>query len=413
VRTKYLVPIMILLGIALAIPKFAMASANGLTIHAFQISGESANDEFVSISNDGVAPLQLQNYSVSRKTKTGTSWNTLYKFTNPFSLSPHQVIVIANAKYTGVSDFLYSTGYYLSDNYSIAIIAPDKSIVDLVGYGDANSFEGTELPDPDASEIYTRTADTDNNLADFKSSLKAATLDPNIDKVVISEIMPNPEDGEEWFELYNQTNLPVNLSGTKVCDGVGSVHCYFFGVSDFLAPNEYKIYSQETTKITMNNSGDWLEFRDSDDDIIADTGGNYGNTDKGISLALFGDIWQWTKTPTPAAQNIYTDTVEIESDSPTKTTKTKSSKTKIKKAVSVNSSSGAADDAVETASDTAAPKVTAADNGQKSTDSTGNRNQVLGYTLLGLAVIVLLGYNLWDKRKYVRDLYDKICRRND
>ena len=109
-----------LLALTILVPSISHASANGLVIHAFQTSGDSAYDEFVAISNDGTAPIDLTNYSVSRKTKTATTWNTLYKFTS-VSIAPHQMITIAHSKYTGVYDYQYSTSYYLSNDYSIAI----------------------------------------------------------------------------------------------------------------------------------------------------------------------------------------------------------------------------------------------------------------------------------------------------
>ncbi len=391
-------------------PLTVSAATSALHIHAFQIAGESAYDEFVSISNDGTTPLELTNYSISRKTKSATSWNTLYKFIG-VTIYPGQVIVIANSKYVGISNYLYSTSSYsLTADNSVAIVAPDKGIVDLVGYGEANTFEGAPLPNPAADEQLVRTQDTNVNFDDFVSNFKVATLDPNADKISISELMPAPSEGKEWFELFNPTSLPVSLSGLKVCDAVGSVHCYFFPDTDVLEPFQYKVFGQDTTKITLNNTGDWLELRDGSDNLLADSGGDYGNADEGNSLSLFGSEYIWTKSATPGAQNIFTDTVEVEEPVATaaKST-TKKVKTAATKAVSVASANSVGDNeaTISTAPSIAKEEVKGA------SLRVGGNNQLLGYALISLAVLLLVGYNLWENRGYASKLYDKIRHRND
>lgn len=394
----------------LTFPKSSFAAAPLLHVHSFQTSGDSAYDEFVSISNDGPTSIDLTNYSVSRKSKTATSWNTLYKFTGTV-IAPGQVLVIGHSKYTGVADFIYSTTSSLTaEDNSIAIIAADKSIADLVGYGEPNSFEGTPLPNPASGEIYTRFQDTGNNLTDFSSSMKVVSLDPNASRVVISELMPAPSEGKEWFELFNPTSQTVSISGLKICDAIGSIHCYYFPQSEVLNPFEYRTYGQDVTKITLNNTGDWLELRDGDDNLIADSGGDYGNADADISLSLFGSEFMWTKTPTPGAQNYFTDTVEIEAA----VSKAPKSTSKAVKTVSKSTT-------VKVVDDSASPdgQSQSTDDGKVASKSASTNqgiisssNKMLGYALISLAVLLLVGYNLWEKRDYARKLYDQIRRRD-
>ncbi len=390
-------------------PAFGVASKEGLTIHSFQISGENTYDEFVSISNDTPVPLDITNYSISRKTKSGTSWNTLYKFTAG-TIGPHQIITISHEKYTGVRDFVYSTtSYSLTADNSVAIIAPDKTIIDLVGYGEASSYEGSLLPEPSVGEVYTRTQETDNNYDDFVSSVKAVVLDPNADKLLITELMPAPDEGKEWIEIYNPTSLLVSLNGLKLCDAMGSIHCYYFTHNDYLNPFEYKIYSQEVTKITLNNTGDWVELRDGDDNLITDSGGDYGDADSGIALALFGSEFKWTKVPTPEKENIFIDTIELET---MVAKKPKSTSKKVKKTVVKNSSSGVT--AEEESPGVAGVSIESPNDsgGKDAVTSVRGNNTLLGYSLIIMAVTILLGYNLWDKRHEIRNLYHKISRRN-
>ncbi len=400
----------ILAGALLMSPLSTWAATSALHIHAFQIAGENAYDEFVSISNDGSSSIDLTNYSISRKSKTATSWNTLHKFTG-VTIYPGQVIVVANAKYIGISNYLYSTSSYsLTTDNSVAIIAPDKSIMDLAGYGEANTFEGSPLSNPAAGEQLVRTQDTNVNSDDFVSSFKVATLDPNADKVMISELMPAPSEGKEWFELFNPTSLLVSLSGIKICDAVGSVHCYYLPDTETLQPFQYKVYGQDTTKITLNNTGDWLELRDGNDNLLVDSGGDYGSADEGNSLSLFGSEFIWTKSATPGVQNIFTDTAEVE-ESVVTAAKSTSKKVKTTVAKVATTTAGSVSDKDEAAISAAPTNEKQAVKGASS--KVGGNNQALGYALISLAVLLLFGYNLWENRGYASKLYDKIRYRND
>lgn len=400
--------IIVILVSSLTFARVAYGSTGSLQIQSFKISGDSAYDEYLSIANKSNVTLDLAGYTISRKSKSATSWNTLYKFVN-FSISPQQVIVIAHPKYNGVADFRYSTtSYSMTTDNALAIISADKTVLDLVGYGDSISYEGAPLPNPEPGEIYIRTQDTNYNSLDFVCDKVPVGLDPNANKLVITEVMPAPNDQEEWFELFNPTSLPVSLSGLKICDAIGSVHCYYFGKVEKLEPLEYKIYAQSITKITLNNTGDWLEIRDTEDNLLVDSGGDYGDADSGISLSLFGSEYTWTKTATPNQSNIFTDTVEVETAAKVSPKLTASRvKKKVAKSVPV-SSPGLISDTPSV--DSLTESITEVKGSSKSPEKS---NPLLGYGLIFLAVILFLGYNLWERREYARNIYHKIISRND
>jgi hypothetical protein len=148
-----------------------------------------------------------------------------------------------------------------------------------------------------------------NNLNDFYSSSNVL-IDKNTEKLLITEIMPNPSEGSEWFELYNPTNSRINLNGLKICDGLGSTHCYYFAKDDYI-DSGYKTYDKGQTKITLNDSGDYLTLSNASDEVIMETDGFEG-ADDGISFSLFGIDWKWTKSATKGSTNIFEDIVEVE-----------------------------------------------------------------------------------------------------
>lgn len=387
-------------------PKSSFAAPSKLVIDEFRISGENSNDEYVVIANYGTAPQSLNGYRLLKRAKSTTDYKLIDNF-GDFILNPGQKIVAAHAKYVGARDFTFVTGTSntIADSNSIFLVAPDKSTMDLVGYGDAIFYEGTPTLAPSVGEVYSRVGgkDTDDNKADFVSETIELPADPNAGRLVISELLPNPTVGEEWFELFNPTSLSISLANLKICDTLGVKHCYYFDKNDFLSAGVYKTYGQSLTKITLNNSGDWLELYDLADNLITDSGGNYGAADKGVSFSLFGSEYLWTKTLTPGAQNIFTDTIEVEPEATAKP------KTAVKKA------SIAKKKTTDTAQ-LAEADVKGAESPQMAADSTQKpmmNRKILGWSLIGLAVLLVISYTLWYFRDYAKNIYDKIRHRDD
>jgi hypothetical protein len=398
--------------VVIFLPKFSFAASDSLVIHSFQISGiDSSTDEFVAIKNVSQFDINLEKYTLVKKSQNSTTWNTLMEFPST-TILPGQVLVISHANYASQSDYKYtSTNYSIAPNNSIAIRMPNKIIIDLVGLGDSISYEGASVQNPEAAEVLKRISDvdTDNNQADFELIQKIETklVDINISEVVISEIMPNPKEGKEWFELYNPTSLSVSLSGLKICDGIGAVKCYFFKNEDYLSPFEYKIYSQDLTKITLNNSGDYLEIIGPDEQVYSSTGENYGDAEKGYSLSIFGSDYKWTFSPTPGKDNIFSEAA-LEEDKPS-TKKSSAKKTTIKKVSSTKNTSGENEDR-GTEVEVKGAETQEINSGPKNNGKINN--QQFGLGLMAFSIILLLGYNLWLKKDEIAKVYNKIRSRD-
>jgi hypothetical protein len=431
VKRQYLTTIFVV--ILSVIPSLVSAASlpSTLLIDEFRTSSTAATnysyDEYIVVKNYGSLPVDITGYCIYKRTagtvKTPSKPELIFRF-DKYILQSEQSVTIGGPSYTGSSFLPYNGTATLADSENVILLYPKTfatglSDIDSVTYGKNVIFseiEGTALANPERGVPYKRVGFPENNdnSLDFElyiAEIPAAPVDPNSARIVISELMPAPASSEEWFELFNPTSLTVSLSGIKVCDAVGSVHCYYFPESEVLAPFSYKTYAQSVTKITMNNTGDWLELRDGSDNLISDSGGNYGNAETNISLSLFGSEFMWTKTATPGTQNIFVDTIEIEE---TSTTTPKSTSKKVKTASSVKTSiktvpsSPISDEVISQA---AADKPTVKGVSVASQSNVGTKT--LGYALISLAVLLLLGYNLWEKRDYAKKLYDKISRRND
>jgi len=414
---------------AFLVPSLMQAAPSTLVIDEFMVSGKTPSDEYLVVANYGKSPVPLGTYKIVKYSASGKTSATLYNTFGSFVLQPGNRVMICSEPYTGsrlpnTFSYPYSSARTISDNNSILLIN-GESVVDTVGYGINTAtdapvmyYEGEAIEvGPRANEVLARTngIDSDNNNFDFSPLVAPVSIDPNVGRLVISELLPSPSSGEEWFELYNPTSLRISLANLKICDALGSRHCYYFDPADYLNGGAYKTYGQGMTKITLNNSGDWLELYDVNDNFLTDSGGDYGDADKGISLSVFGTTYLWTKAPSPAGANTYVDTVEVEEES---AVAPKSKKTKSKvvvKTKKVSATKASASDSVETEDieDEAAVKAAESENPETSTQGVVIGKKALGWGLIGLAILLVLGYTLWYFRDYAKNIYHKIRPRDD
>jgi hypothetical protein len=338
------------------------------------------------------------------KKKPGTSGFTTLVSNFNRALGPKQKLFIT---YTGnkiAADYYYGSG--ISENTSLVLFDNNDQIVDVVGYGEATLYETRKLENPKLGEVWARKnmIDTDDNLADFSIMANQENTDPNQRNLIISELLPNPEEGDEWFELFNPTNHLVSLAGLKVCDNSGSIHCYFFYKTDSIGSLAYKSYSQKTTKITLNDSGDGLELLDLADNLIFATD-NFEGADDGISLSLFGSEWRWTGKQTPSLQNVFVDILEVEAPA----------KAKSSKKTAATKKSGENGGPEEIKSNNAKEVKAAEAETQIAQGDMGNKvigKRTVGWALVALAIFGLVSYTILESKDKIYDLYNRFRSRN-
>jgi hypothetical protein len=426
---KLKVSLTALLFAIILLPSFSFASSSGLVIDEFRIDGlKGDKDEYVIVTNYGLVDILLDQYALTIKT-SNTTYQYLYRFLAGSSIKSKQKIKICHNSVVGdVSCELFytATSYEMKQNGVLAIIntANNKENIDVIGYGEIDYGSGGcwitgcekyPLESPAIDTPYKRIdgQDTDASSLDFQAITTPIPIDVNSDKVVISELLPNPETGEEWFELFNPTNLDVSLSNLKICDVLGARHCYFFDKTDVLFAESYKTYAQSVTKITLNNNGDWLELYDIYDNLLADSGGDYGSADKGISLSLFGNEYRWTKSLTPGGQNIFVDTIEIEEETVSKPKTTKPRVVTVAKKTIVPAGSTSTDEAETPTSGEPAVKASETTKNQVLATKPTFGKKTLGWALIGMAILLVVSYICWYFRDYAKNIYNKIRHRDD
>ncbi len=140
--------------------------------------------------------------------------------------------------------------------------------------------------------------------------------------IKINEVMPDPETGAEWIELFNTATTSLDLTGGTLCDGRAAPECLIASpTSTILAGGWLTIYLPSAK---LNNSGDTVILKNpsgEDMDRIAYGSGAVALPKKGQSVARAQDgvdsgddavDWAITTVPTPNAANKIVAPVVIE-----------------------------------------------------------------------------------------------------
>lgn len=122
--------------------------------------------------------------------------------------------------------------------------------------------------------------------------------------LLVTEIMPNPEGSdadEEWVEIFNPENRPVNLSNWILDDEEGGSKPYIFPSAAVIGPKEYLVLSREETKISLNNSKDSVRLFDFLRNLIFEV--SYAKAESDKSYIKTANGFEWTSDVTPGRQN--------------------------------------------------------------------------------------------------------------
>jgi len=147
------------------------------------------------------------------------------------------------------------------------------------------------------------------------------------DRIIINEIMINPEDSDadwEFIELYNKDGAEADLSGWILEDTMGRTRRYVIPNGTKIPGQGYLFFNSFETRIVLNNSGDGVRLSWPDEGAASATPEDSGPANEEEAFAFDGREWVWTEIPTPGEENeialdvflvtkvIDGDTIEIE-----------------------------------------------------------------------------------------------------
>lgn len=125
----------------------------------------------------------------------------------------------------------------------------------------------------------------------------------SIGSIIISELYPYPTEGGEFIELNNTTDKDIDITDWKLSDLAKS-----YTLSGIIPAKGYRIWNQDESKISLNNTSETITLTDNYNQIQSTT--SYTKAKKGFSYIPLLQNWGWTNTLTPNALNIFTEVVD-------------------------------------------------------------------------------------------------------
>lgn len=161
------------------LPIVVIPKVKPIVINEVQVGGQTAKDEFIELYNPNDFAVDISGYALKKKTSGGTESNLvssgafsgIIPACGYFLITP-QVNDDGTPNYMGVAtpDLYYSgKTYSIASNNTVLLYDAESSLIDKVGFGDAQDFETAAAGNPLDGQSITRTGglDTDDNSADF------------------------------------------------------------------------------------------------------------------------------------------------------------------------------------------------------------------------------------------------------
>jgi len=324
---------------------FAAGDVKHVVISEIQISGKTANDEFVELYNPTNQNIDLSKWDLKRKTKSGNESNILNNIKGIIFAGDY-FLIIPRAScgddkdkecFTGgiKADDRYTTNSYLAKDNTVLLYDNKGKLIDRVGWGFASDAEGENtLNVPDNCSLQRKSKDgeiqdTGNNREDFKvcknpnpqnssgednedeGSNEGDEDNKNKDdistvyssKIRINELVPNPKGSDrdyEYIELYNYGDKEIDLENWEFKDAniLKKRNKKGKKLSGIILPKKYSAFYKT---VSLNNNGDEIKLFNPKGDEIDSV--NYSNAKENFSYSFNGGKWEWTPFLTPGKAN--------------------------------------------------------------------------------------------------------------
>ena len=179
------------------------------------------------------------------------------------------------------------------------------------GNNDENNSGGDVEQDGSSQETGANDKETEANDNDDNNDddeiLPAPFDKGGVNKIIITEFLPNPEDSDrdnEFIEIYNAGETEINLSGWILEDKMGRIKNFKISEKVKIKSGGYKAFYSDETRIALNNSGDGVVLKDEKGNIMDETPvSDSAKEDQAYALNE-DDNWVWTLRPTAGRKNI-------------------------------------------------------------------------------------------------------------
>ncbi|MDP2933121.1 MAG: lamin tail domain-containing protein, partial [bacterium] len=241
--------------------------------------GDDAGKEWVEILNPNTATTTLEGYFLANG--DSDSWSALAWAIPKGELIPPLGLTVISLPKDAFT--LKNTG-----KEKVKLFSPQKQLLDFVVYENAPENKTWAKNQTDKWEWSIPTFGAPNDQT------------PELAKVFISEILPQPAgDDEEFVELFNFATTTVNLEGAVL--RIGS-RGKTFEASAEIEPGGYLAIYEDDLPVRLRNTGQTVKLFDAFGRLVAET--TYGKAQAGLSFASNdGKNYLWTAIDSPGAVN--------------------------------------------------------------------------------------------------------------
>lgn len=253
-----------------------VSQSDHLLISEIQVSGESADDEFVEIYNPTESVVDLSNYSIQYVSgKADSLDNVTKRNVGDESIAPHSFFLIAHQDsiYAAGADLIQSSislsgsssgGIFLLVSTTTPITSlEDTSIVDMISYGSSPLVSWSTFV-PNAHTSIERKAVTDSKCIDpiGEGQFLGNSCDTDTEYDFVQKETPTPQGKTNLPEPRNAPLPPQNFSTTHHRN-LGEVVFVWDVTSDVEGSDniKYEIYDDVGGDIIGNTTSTSFNFR--------------------------------------------------------------------------------------------------------------------------------------------------------
>ena len=223
-----------LCGSFFAFGNFISANNNidNLVISEIQIGGETVYDEFIELYNPNNSEINLENWDIKKKTKSGSESNVLNNIEgiipaySYFLIAPRANCGESKTEkcYQGnvLADDEYTTNMFLAGDNTVLLYDHNGNLIDKIGWGEASDFEGeVVINNPENRQSLERISingavqDTNNNKNDFvlrdnPSPQNTSVVNDNQDEAEENNSNQETEDSESSEDSESDDNQNID-----------------------------------------------------------------------------------------------------------------------------------------------------------------------------------------------------------
>ncbi len=266
----------------------------------------TSNDEFIELYNSGDKTVNLSGWILDDIRNGGSS---------PFVFGAQNILPKSYL-------VVYKTETKLTLNDSgddVYLIQPNGFELDHTSYTSAprgqtwarfdDGWKWTSSPTPNGKNVLSAPPSKDTNSTPIDEPDDILSFQK--DDILITELLPNPKEGEEFVELYNNSAKPIEIKNWTLQDK--SKHKY--KIANFainiqttsgltVQPQQYVVITKTMSGIALNNTGgETVTLFDPNGNVIA-TVSYPDKAPVGAVYAWDGKTWIWSRYPTPGQVNI-------------------------------------------------------------------------------------------------------------